>query len=53
MDRRTIAMLLAFIGTLCFLAMAFKVIPTNYALFAGTAFFMASGLTWSLMRNRE
>jgi hypothetical protein len=53
MDRRNLAMILSFIGVLCFLAMAFGVVPSNYALFAGVAFFMASGLVWAVMRRPE
>lgn len=52
MRRETLAMILAFIGVLFFLAMAFNLMPTNYALFGGVAFCMASGLTWAFLRPR-
>jgi hypothetical protein len=48
MNRPILAGLLAFIGTVCMLAMAFNILPTNIALFIGIVFYMASGLVWSL-----
>jgi hypothetical protein len=53
MDRRTIATVLGFIGVLFFMAMAFGLMPSNYAMYAGIAFCMAAGLTWSIMRQKD
>lgn len=36
--------ILFMIGTLCFIAMAFKLVPTNYGIFAGIAFYMFAGV---------
>jgi multidrug transporter EmrE-like cation transporter len=53
MSRQTLAMALAFVGILFFLAMAFNIMPANYATFGGIAFCMASGLTWAFYRQRQ
>lgn len=52
MNRATVAGLLAFLGTLCMLAMAFDILPDQIALFAGIALYMASGLAWWLPVGR-
>jgi multidrug transporter EmrE-like cation transporter len=53
MERRTIAMTLSFIAALFFMAMAFDILPHNYALFGGIAFSLASGLTQAVRRQRQ
>lgn len=53
MNRITIAMLISFVGTLCFLAIAFDILPRNYGTFIGIACYMAAGLVWALPRMRR
>jgi hypothetical protein len=46
--KRTLAVALSAVGVVFMLSLAFPVMPNNYALFAGTACFVLSGLAWTL-----
>ena len=45
--KRTIAWCFSALGVLFMLALAFPVMPGRYAIFAGTACFVLSGMTWA------
>jgi hypothetical protein len=56
MERRsatTVATFLGLVAALFFLAMAFDILPRNYALFAGVAFGMIADWMWAFGRRRE
>lgn len=46
--KRTLAVALSAVGVVFMLSLAFPVMPSKYALFAGTACFVLSGLAWTL-----
>jgi hypothetical protein len=55
MDGRTatiVARILGLVGVLFMLAMAFEVMPRNYALFAGIACFVIAGSVWGMAGRR-
>jgi hypothetical protein len=51
--RTTVATFLGIVATLFFLAMAFDILPRNYALFGGVACGMIAGWVWAFGRRRE
>ena len=51
--KRTLAVIFSTVGVLFMLALAFPVIPRQYALFGGIACFVLSGMTWTLPSRGE
>jgi hypothetical protein len=49
----TWAIILTTIGIIFFIAMAFRILPSNYALFAGVACFILAGMVRRIGRQRE
>jgi hypothetical protein len=49
----TIARVLGLVGVLFMLAMAFDMMPRNYALFAGVACFVVAGAMWGIGGRRN
>ena len=53
MSRQTIASIFSFVAALCFVSIAFDIMPDNIALFLGIACSMAAGLTWTIGRRER
>jgi len=53
MNKKTVAMGMAFIGVIFFLAIAFDVLAKNVGMFGGVAFFMLSGFAWAFWPKKE
>ncbi len=47
MNKKTVAMGLAFIGVFFFLAITFDILAKNVGTFGGVVFFMLSGFVWA------
>ena len=45
--------ILTTVGILFFIAMAFRLLPSNYALFGGVACFILAGMARRIVRQRE
>ena len=48
-----IAIVLSTLGVLFFMAMAFKILPQNYAIFAGIACFILAGMVKRLAAQKK
>jgi hypothetical protein len=52
MNKQTVAIGLAFIGIVFFLANTFGILAQNVSTFGGVVFIMLSGLTWAFWQKK-
>ena len=52
-NKQLVAIGLAFVGVVCFLAISFDILADNIGTFVGIVFLMLSGLTWAFWPNAK
>jgi hypothetical protein len=53
MNNRMIPTILSAAGVIFMMAMAFKILPSNVALFISIACFILSGVSWNIIRQQD